>query len=199
LSLLIASGAVTVSDDDTLSEPAAKILAQYPGPVTLYPSKLKWVSLFVVMTLTAALGAWSLLPDKFEPPIGFNSHTLQGTFLFVVGSFGALISLAALFTSYMKLSLDAAGLEFQSLWIRRRCLWRDTDEFTSTLMPRSAGMVYFVDFKDAARSPGFCDTAARALGLASGNTRLPDNYGLQVDDLVRLLTAWRERTLAQSR
>jgi len=177
--------------DDALSEKAAGILGQFPGPVTLYLSKLKWTTLFVTMTLVAALGAWWLL----DPTLSKDSWDIaEALFLLLLGGALAVLSAATLLTNYMTLILDARSLE-TTVWLfkRRRYSWKDVDSFTTYCMSVRGLPLRFVVFHDATRPLGFW------YSIGNMNMRLPDTYGLRAEDLVRLLTAWRERALAQSR
>jgi hypothetical protein len=183
-----------VSEDRSPSAKAKEILGRFPGPVTLYPSKLKWGSIFVTMICIGALGVWSLIWDEYEPAIGVNRHTFEGAFLIIVGSVGAVLAGCGLVTNSMFLALDATGFVCRTVWPHMRCSWRDTDRFTTVDVMLYRVMVHRVAFDDATRNAGFWSTLTR--GVYGRNNQLPDAYGLPAEDLARLLTAWRERALA---
>ena len=180
-------------DDDGLSEKAAKTLSQFPGPVTLHPSKLKWSVLFFGTTLIALMGAW----DFWDGSVHMEDyeHMIRGPFLLIVGGLGAALMGIGLVTKSMFLTLNATGFECGFVWSRMRRSWRDADRFTAVTMMVKGITQYFVAFDDATRTAGFWN--AVALAIDGRNRRLPDTYGLKAADLARLMTAWRERALAQ--
>jgi hypothetical protein len=196
-SIIDCSGAPVVAESDGLSENAKNILEQFPGPVTLYPSKLKWSSTFVITVFVGAMGAWSLLWGQYESPIGVNWHTFEGAFLIIVGGGGAAVTGWGLVASTMYLTLDATGFVCRAIWPYARCSWKDADRFTTVDVMLYLVMVHRVAFDDATHKTGFWSTLTRA--VCGRNNQLPDAYGLRAEDLARLLTAWRERALGSPR
>jgi hypothetical protein len=166
-----------------LSMKAAAILNQFPGPVTLHPSRLKWTVFFVPMAMIAGLGAWSMWDGATQADwweIGW------GLYLLLIGGTLAAMSVAATLTNFMTLTLDAEGLRYR----RYRCLWKNADRF-GAVWSTVPGLNTIV-FHDAMRPVGFW------YSIGGMNVRLGDTFGLRADDFASLLTAWRERALAQS-
>lgn len=170
---------------------ADSILARYPGPVTLTPSRLKMFALFAASLAIAAGLLWLLLsvrPDDMEE---FEKLALWGGAVFAAlcaAVFGALTLPGA-----ASLTLAADGFELCNLYRRTRMPWPDTRAFRVKEFTDADG--------DTDRQVVF-----EVLGAGSGPERrgakwydgmLPDNYRLAKDDLARLMNAWRERALAQ--
>jgi hypothetical protein len=176
-----------MSADHALSSEAARILSQFPGPVTLRPSLFKWIGLFLGGVSATAFFVWSIW---FFAIRGEPMYVIGGV-LFVL-CFAPLVSLlgGALIRHSMYMMLDAAGFEFRDTWSRTRRLWKDVDRFTS--------LTLFVAYDDATRKPGLWNRSD-TLFLIGRNSRLFDTYGFRTADFARLLTAWRERALAQPR
>jgi hypothetical protein len=176
--------------DDALSEKAAGILSQFPGPVTLYPYKPKWSAYFVAMSLIAAMAAWWLL-DATNRMDGWD--IAQAILLLLIVGALALMSAAAILTRYMTFTLDAEGLETLYWFRRRRCSWKNVDGFKTRSIDARGLTLNVVVFNDATRPTGFW------YSIGGMNMRLPDTYRRRTaEDFVRLLTAWRERALASS-
>ena len=93
----------------------AEIVARFPGPVTLYPSRKKW--LVVCLGGSAfTIGGIRMIQS------GDNSGW------FVAGFFApvAIIAAAILLPGAGRLTLDQDGFEAISLYRRNRTRWRDT-------------------------------------------------------------------------
>jgi hypothetical protein len=180
-----------MSADHGLSSEAARILSQFPGPVTLHPSLFKWIGLFLGGVLATAFSVWSI---RFFAIRGEPMYVIGGVLL--VLCFAPLVSLmgGALIRNSMYMTLDAAGFEFRDTWSRTRRLWKDVDRFTSMTL---FVMNRIVAYDDATRKPGLWNSTDSL--FIGRNSRLFDTYGLRTADFARLLTAWRERALGQSR
>ncbi|SRR6266508_589925 len=55
-----------MSDSSILSEKAKVILAQFPGPMTIRPSKWRMLAFFSPLFLLAAAGIWILWPFRLQ-------------------------------------------------------------------------------------------------------------------------------------
>jgi hypothetical protein len=114
-----------MTQTDHLSYAARAILAKFPGPVTLQPSKQKWAGVFLLgLVLAAGLGALSL-----SDPIGGADLVLY----FAVG-FLLICSVICMVAPAMalvktRMTLDAAGFEMRSLRVAQRRHWRDVRGF----------------------------------------------------------------------
>src|SRR5262245_17880259 len=95
------------------SEKVTAILAQFPGPVMLRPSKLKWISLVLANALLGfgcmAAGVW--LYPQAGTAIGVIGFALGGLSGFV----GATVGTSAIVTERMWARLDFEGFETQDL------------------------------------------------------------------------------------
>jgi len=78
---------------------------------------------------------------------------------------------------------------------RRRIAWPQVSRFAVVTLPLpNGGSKQMVGYDDDKLKGFGADFSRDKLGR---NGALPDNYGLSVEDLARLLTEWRERALAQ--
>ena len=171
------------------SEKVTAILAQFPGPVTLRPSKLKWIPLVLANALLGvgcmAGGAW--LYPQAGTAIGVIGFALGG----LSGAVGATVGMSAIITERMWARLDFEGFETQDVWGRRkRRHWRDADRFAVRWVGHWPCTVY----DDVNPASGWWDSLNR--GYAGGKSMLPDTYGLGAKNLTYLMTAWRQRALA---
>jgi hypothetical protein len=152
-----------------MGERAATILATFPGPVRLAPSRLKWGVIFVI-GLVFSLAGVAMLTD--EGAAGWSAIAVSTAI--------ALLAAAMLWLPRAGgLVLDRDGFEVLSLGTRQRTRWEDADNFRSGWQTgRSLGRTVLYD-------------DARLKGFLPG--RLPETYGMGAHDLALLLTAWRER------
>ncbi len=152
-----------------MGERAATILATFPGPVRLAPSRLKWGLIFVI-GLVFSLGGVALLTD--EGAAGWSAIAVSAAI--------ALLAAAMLWLPRAGgLVLDREGFEVLSLGTRQRTRWDDADNFRAGWQA-GRGLARTVVYDDA-----------RLKGFLPG--RLPETYGMGAHDLALLLTAWRER------
>jgi hypothetical protein len=170
-----------------LSEKAARILAQFPGPVTLSPSKIKATLVLLLAIPLIALGV-----------VGIRSAALPNDWFFllisilIVAAFGlgSIVYLASLATGAGRMVLDAEGFGFPSAWrTRKRLSWKTTSGFAAIIIGKNPCVSYI----DDNRGPGLFRSANRFFG---GDALLPDTYGLGAVNLARLMSAWREHALA---
>src|SRR5262249_11150735 len=95
-------------------------------------------------------------------------------------------------TERMWARLDFEGFETQDLWGRRkRRHWHDTDRFTVRWVNHWRCIVY----DDVNPASDWWDALNR--WYVGGKSMLPDTYGLGANNLAYLMTAWRQRALAQ--
>ena len=167
---------IEMSDSSILSEKASVILAQFPGPVAIRPSKWKMLAFLSPVFLLAAAGIWILWPFR-----------LQLREWLVIGGFAGgplllFVTLAAisLVKDVPRITLDPEGFLHTALlgsgWER----WRDVSCFKST-----AGFIAFVD---SSQPKSFWSRINRFHFF-------PSLYQLKSKDVSRLMTAWRERAL----
>jgi hypothetical protein len=162
---------------------AAEILSRFPGPVTLYPSRKKWLLVFAGGALFATGGAWMIQGG-------------DGTGWFVLIFFGlvALVAAAAMLPGAGALTLDRDGFEVTNLFRRHRSRWQDTVGFLAARIPPARQK--FVVYDDVTQSSR---TLAKInVEIVGRNAALPDTYGLSAENLAHLTARWRERALGQS-
>jgi hypothetical protein len=158
--------------------PPDAIVAKFPGPVTLFPSRVRWFGILLVSMVLAA-GGIHMIADRSY--FGW----------LVAGFFGlcTIVAAAMLLPGAGALKLDRDGFEVTSLYRRHRTRWPDATGFEAVAVPfRAQRMVVYDDVSLAGRS-----LAKLSVAIAGHNAGLPDTYGLAVDDLVALLKAWRAR------
>ncbi len=149
----------------------AAILARFPGPIRLAPSRLKW-GLMLAMSLLPLAAGVSMVTEPagwFCVAAALALGGLAGAVMFLPGAGG--------------LVLDADGFEILSLGTRQRITWADASNFrTGWQTGRSFARTVLYDDPRLAK---FFMTG-----------RLPETYGLGAHDLALLMSEWRERALA---
>jgi hypothetical protein len=161
------------------------ILSRFPGPVTLYPSKTKWLSTFLGCLGFSIIGIWL---------IEIGNRTWMDWSALIFFSLGVILIPIALLPGASVLTLDADGFQFINLFRRCRYSWVDTTGFVSWAVTGRTKMVLFnMPIPDSRVAKGF-DKVARALSGHDGG--LPDTYGLSAENLAQLMTRWRERAIA---
>jgi hypothetical protein len=164
------------------SDKVTALLAQFPGPVTFHPSKLKWIAFAIPLAIGDGFiihVLWSTLPR------------LSGKALAMVGGFLVvpillLIFLAAV-TYRQDISLDVEGFEFHLAFGRvYRIRWSAIARFGSFL--------FWAFHLDTRPPSGRWDRFQRAY-LAGDYIFWMDTFGLGAKGFARLMNAWRERAL----
>jgi hypothetical protein len=163
----------------------ANILTLYPGPVTLYPSGLKWVCIFLFYVLSVGCSALLLWPSL---------HQLAGqALLHLAGVVAVPVVLLVLIVAITygrgrpRLTLDAEGIELlHPLWGCRRLHWSEITRFRSYL-----GLAFRVDVSPP---KGSWDRFRRTY-LCADHRIWTDTFGLDAKDFARLMNAWRERAM----
>jgi hypothetical protein len=165
------------------STAAATILSRFPGPVTLHPSRVKWLLVFTIGALFAVGGFWMI-----------KTGDGSGWFVLICFGLGALIAAAAMLPGAGGLTLDRDGFETTNLFRRHRTRWRDAAGFEAARIPRAhRKMVVYDDITQSTKS-----IAKLNVGLVGRNSGLPDTYGHSADNLAQLMAQWRERALRET-
>jgi len=167
----------------------AVILASFPGPVTLHPSRRKFVFALAVCLASSVIALWLLQGDSLSP-----AGTAKLWLGLVVFGICALVPAVMLLPGAGRLTLDAEGFEQVSLYVKRRAAWRQVGNFTVRQYSLRGRTNYFVGYDDARLS---ADNMKRH--MIGRNAALPDTYGLSHDDLASLMTQWRARATALTR
>jgi hypothetical protein len=166
------------------------ILARFPGPVTLRVSRLKVLALFAGSLAFVVGGVCLIVFVKGDPEARLAG--MAGVLFFGVC---AVIAAVMMLPGAGSLTLDAEGFEVCSLFRRRRIAWPQASRFTvATLKLPGNNDQHMVGYDDDALKGFGADFSRDKLGR---NAALPDTYRLSHEELARLLTAWRERALAQ--
>ncbi len=151
------------------------ILASFPGPIILRPSRKKWLRLTIgAVCLTVIGGLLSFRGDI----IG-----LLGTAFFGICT---VVGVITLLPGASSLRLDENGFEFARFFRTSKFHWSDVAAFDVWTF-RGKGLVVFKVTKPRLSVLDKINTA-----LAGRNGYLPDTYGMATEDLVRLMTAWRD-------
>jgi hypothetical protein len=158
------------------------ILVRFPGPVTLYPSRRKWLLVFAGCAVFAVGGFWMI-----------RDGDLRGWFVLIFFGLGVLVAAVAMLPGAGALTLDAEGFEATNLFRRHRTRWQDTTGFQAArIPPAQQKLVVYDDVTQSAKT-----LAQVNVGIVGRNAALPDTYGLSADDLAQLMAQWRERALAR--
>jgi hypothetical protein len=161
---------------------ADMILSRFPGPVTLYPSRRKWLLVLAVSALFSVGGILMI-----------RQHDAMGWAVLIFFGLGVLVAAAAMLPGSGALRLDGDGFEIMNLFRRHRAGWQDSAGFqTARLPPALQKWVVFDDLRQSTKG-----IAKFNVGIAGRNSALPDTYGLSADDLAQLMAQWRERALVR--
>lgn len=166
-------------------EESEVILSRFPGPVTLYSSRRKWLRLLLFSVVAAAAGLMMV------------SYGISGGWFFlVVFSALSLLCVGMLLPGASALKLDEEGFEVTKFFRSHRARWRDVKNFQAIEIARNsaileAGSTEMVVYDDNTSTRGL--VAAVNTAFADRNAYLPDTYGIPSGELVRLMGCWRER------
>ena len=157
------------------------ILSRFPGPVTLYPSRIKWLLVLLGCGLFTVAGLWIVsqgTPSGWFPLGFFGSGSVVAALMLLPGA-GAL-------------TLDGDGFRVTSLFRSGSSRWQDVTGFESVSLPRSSQRLVGYDNINMA---GW-KLAKLNVAITGRNCALSDTYGLSADDLAWLMTLWRDRAVA---
>lgn len=176
-----------MASDTTRNE----ILARFPGPVTLYPSRRKWLLLMVGCLLFAVAGIWDT----------YNNRDATGWLGVAFFGLGAIVPALMLLHGAASLTLDADGFEMTIFYRHTRFRWEGSSGFEAQFPPvlRASAIPppswnKFVAF-DNAKMQNTTLTRISAL-IMKHNAQLGDTYGFSADDLAKLMTQWCDLALA---
>jgi hypothetical protein len=162
---------------------AAELLACFPGPVTLCPSRKKWLFL-LAGCVTGAVGGYWMIQDGAP----------GGWYVLVVFGIGSVIPLIVLLPGAARLKLDRDGFTSTSLFKSHRVRWQDADNFEPVRVPpANLWLVGYDDVTAAGRT-----IAAISVEISGRNSALNDTYGFRADQLAAVMAQWRELALAKS-
>jgi hypothetical protein len=150
----------------------ARLLAAYPGPVTLKASRTGWVMMALCVVLTAAsiAAAADGIPESaFE----------MGLYALLSAGYSACALL------WGELQLDKNGFQ-ATLFRHRQHLWTEVCDFR-------AGYYSGVQFNVG--RPRLLNADRMGARFAPSNDTLSDNYGLKAEELADFMEAWRSAAL----
>ena len=146
------------------------ILAKFPGPVILYPSKLHLVHLFIVSIVFFFCGVFFL-------QAGNNTELERAALIgcVVMGGTGAPIFALSFLPRAAFLRLDGGGFEYANCFHKQQFAWSDVKDFGVGVLPYGVRMVSF-------RAPWHHHFFT---------TYLPDSYGFTIEETSALMGSWR--------
>ena len=159
-------------------EQSNTLLQGFPGPLTLYPSTRKWVTVLLACILFDAGGFWMVA--QAAP---------WGWYVLIVFGFFTIIAAVMLLPGAASLRLDRDGFETTSLFRRSRTSWRDASGFEPVAIPPAMEKMVAYDNVKASRRA----VARINVAIAGRNAALPDTYGRSADSLAAVMAQWRER------
>jgi hypothetical protein len=152
---------------------------KFPGPLTLFPSREKARKSLMVLGTFTMIGIVMIFKAA---PLG-----ILGT---VVSGAGTLLCVIRQLPGAGSLRLDEDGFEATSHFRKRKYRWSEVTDFRAWTFLSSSMVV----FKAAKSHLGILGKMNAA--LAGGrNGYLPDTYGMTADDLVQLITGWRDSAM----
>jgi hypothetical protein len=154
------------------------ILSRFPGPATLYPSRMKWLLVLLIGVLFAVVGYWMV-----------SDGDRRSWFVLVFFAAVSIVAAVMLLPGAGGLTLDRNGFRATSLFRSSSSRWQDVTGFEPASIPPSLQkLVVYDDINLTGRKIANLNVA-----LVGRNAALPDTYGLSPDDLARLMMLWRDR------
>lgn len=157
----------------------SKAPANLPDTMTLKPSRLRWLFVFLIGAGFVTGIAW-LGPEK-DPLLFWGG----GAFFFVV----ALVALPPVLGRGGDLTLDREGFTCRTLFRSFRRRWAECSAF----YPVGVGFRKFVGFSAQPDEAAHPNLAAVNRSMIGASGMLPDTFGLSADDLCDLLNRYRAR------
>jgi hypothetical protein len=173
--------------DDASMRQVDTIIANFPGPVTLTPSRRKSVIALAACVAVTAVCVYLIATGRL---FGWEDTVMAWAAAAFFGACAARALILLLVPTAAGLTLDDDGFEITSIIRRVHVPWRHVSGFRAAASGPG---------KDPRVSYEVRDTAAPPQSrVAPKITRtLPDNYGLPADDLAWLMDEWRQQALAQ--
>ena len=166
-----------------------EILSRFPGPVTLYPSRRRWLGILLGCAAFVAIGVWMLISTSTGD--GSFANTAIAWFAIVFFGIGVVVAAVTVLPGAGALKLDRDGFEITKFFRRHSVRWPDATGFAMAAIPPAEQKM--VVFDDAHAGGGAI--ARWSVSIAGHNASLPDTYGLPAEDLASLMTRWRDRAV----
>jgi hypothetical protein len=158
------------------------ILSRFPGPVTLAPSRTKWILILLGCAVFVAIALFAMQGNTF---MRWGGIAFFGT--------GMAVAIVGLLPGASRLKLDREGFEFTALFRRHSVRWQAATGFEAVAIPPSGlKMVVFDDAGAKGRALG-----KFSVSLVGRNSGVPDTYGMSAEDLAGLMAQWRERAVSR--
>jgi len=177
-----------------LSDKGAELLAQFPGPVTLYATT-SWLIFFVVVGLAfsglgaaVTIGVVGAIADL--DPIQIPVLIALGLFLLGLGAYSLIALPIAFFRRQIKLSLDHEGFEVRIMPYLQNDLWSTAADFRPRVF-----FVRLVTYRDATLAGNFIGKINRSSLV--GRRGFSNIFGIRTDELADVMNVWRERALSR--
>jgi hypothetical protein len=152
-------------------------LSRFPGPVTLYPSRKKWLVILLVSALFTLGGIWMV---RAQAAWGWGALIFFGLC--------TVLSIVMLLPGAAGLKLHVDGFQMTAFFRSHRWRWQDIKKFEPVMITPEHTVVCFDDPAQVASMGGKISKS-----YAGYNSALPDTYGLAPDDLAQLMTQWKSR------
>lgn len=176
---------------------AEDIVARFPGPITLVPSRKKWWTLAGAGASVASVSTFAIIYSLFHLHGDTRADaevTLRwSTFCSFVFVCIFIVNVLNLRTGASFLRLDARGFTTASPFLGKRVFrWSDVTDFDALYYEKYSYST--VVFKAATPRPGILVKINTVLARGR-NDWLPDTYGFEASDLVWLMTTWQSSAL----
>lgn len=160
-------------------EKAEKILARFPGPVRLYPSRLGVIG-FLFLSVGGVIFLKYYVSEDYPHPHSAYQMIMSWFSIVVLAALGIGTLIALLFPTTFCLILDAEGFEIHRLIGSDYVRWRDVYHFDTREMQLLRSKLERVVFL-----------------TSRGSGTLPTNYGLGLQGLLHLMETWHKRAVSQ--
>lgn len=151
-----------------------------PKSMTLKPSRMKWLLVFLIGAAFTATGLWMIVEDG----------ALMAWFVTLFFGLVAIVALIPLIGIGSHLKLDEAGFEQSLMGRRLKCSWQNVSAFHTYSIGVGNTFVAF----DRAEDDGKRITGINR-AIAGGSAQLGDTFGMKAADLAALMNAFRDRAL----
>jgi hypothetical protein len=172
------------------SDEVEDIVAQFPGPITLVPSPVKWwivTILGTAMTMAGILTVFVAVSQFREGKEGAGIGIGMGVFGTSFFGLATAVGVACLLPGRSFLRLDESGFEAVHPFRKQKFRWGEVSDFG---LYRGKGSS-FVMFRTA--SPRVWGKLNSILTGWDGG--LPDTYGFEARDLVKLMMNWQSMAM----
>jgi hypothetical protein len=147
--------------------------------ITLYPGKATWTLMLLFFIAAVAVG---VLMIRDGEPIGWLMVLFFGL--------GIPVSLLQFTERGNYLQLDPDSFTIGSTWRKTTIAWRDVEEIRTVKIRRTRNVGYLLHGEPASRLA----RANRAMAGIDG--MLPDNFGVDVDELAKIFEQRRQDAAA---